>query len=393
MRILFLSTWFPFPADNGSKIRAKYLIHALAQQHDLTLLSFAFDTASLELAAGSSCQSVSVIEINPFLENRTGALKRFLSTKPVSYQPITAMRELVESTLKDACFEVIIASTGVMATYALQSPQTTKVLEEHNSLTRMMRERYENSIGMGTSVRQWLSWQKTRRYEAHLFNQFNLVTMVSEQDRETSENNLPGFEGHVEIVPNGVDCQNNRPGLASKRSLLLVFNGSLTYDANHDAMVYFLSEIYPLIRRKISTVSLIITGSTKGVDLETLGLDESVQLTGYVDDIRIPVSEATVCIVPLRVGGGSRLKILEAMALGTPVVATQKGAEGLDVTHGNHLLIADDPQAFANNVLSLLGNHALCNKLSLTARALVEAKYNWRQIGKLFVNLIEQTVG
>jgi glycosyltransferase involved in cell wall biosynthesis len=139
-------------------------------------------------------------------------------------------------------------------------------------------------------------------------------------------------------------------------------------------------------------VSLAITGSTVGADLGGLNLDDSVHLTGYVPDVRIPVAEATVCVVPIRQGGGTRLKILEAMALGTPVVATSKGAEGLEVIDGEHLLLADTPQAFADATLRLLGDPALRARLVASARRLVEARYDWAQIGQRFVRLVEETV-
>ncbi len=394
MRILFLSTWFPFPPDNGSKIRVKYLINALVQRHEVTLLSFAFDTAQPEMTNGAGCKTVDTIKLNPFVENQTGAVRRFLSANPVAYRSIAAMRDLVTRTLAETRFDVVIASTGLMAAYALQAKEgTIRVLEEHNSLTRLMRERYDGSEGLGNSALHWLSWQKTRRYEAHFFNQFDLVTMVSKQDKEMSEQILPHSVTPVAVVPNGVDCRHNRPRLTSKTAFNLIFNGSLSYAANYDGMSYFLSEIYPLIQAQLPTVSLAITGSTQGVNLEGLALDQSVQLTGYVDDIRFPVAEAAVCVVPLRVGGGTRLKILEAMALGTAVVATQKGAEGLRAMDGQHLLIASDSRDFANKVLKLLSDDALRLRLSIKARKFVEDNYDWQQIGERFVTLVEQAAG
>ena len=196
----------------------------------------------------------------------------------------------------------------------------------------------------------------------------------------------------LEVVPNGVDCDHNRPGLAQPQPIRLVYNGSLTYSANYDAMRWFLAEVYPRIKAQVPGVSLTITGSTRGVDLAGLALDDTVRLTGFVDDVRIPVAEAGVCVVPIRQGGGTRLKILEAMALGTPVVATSKGAEGLDAVDGEHLLLADDPEAFARRTVELLGNPALRHDLAANARRLVEDRYDWAAIGQRFVDLVEATV-
>ncbi len=172
----------------------------------------------------------------------------------------------------------------------------------------------------------------------------------------------------IEIVPNGVDCQLNRPRLATPIPGRLVYSGALTYSANYDAMDYFLKEIYPLIRRKMPIVSLVITGSIDGVAIEQLALDESVRLTGYVDDIRLEIASAMALVAPLRVGGGSRLKILEAMALGTSIIATAKGVEGLAVSDENDLLIADDPAVFAEQTVRLLEHEDLRIKLTQRAR-------------------------
>jgi glycosyltransferase involved in cell wall biosynthesis len=158
-------------------------------------------------------------------------------------------------------------------------------------------------------------------------------------------------------------------------------------------MQYFLAEIYPLIQRRESDVSLTITGSTSGIELTGLALDESVRLSGYVDDIRIPVSEAAVCVVPIRQGGGTRLKILEAMALGTPVVATSKGAEGIDAVDGEHILLADDEETFADHAVRLMSEPTLRQRLVTNARNLVEERYDWKQIGDRFVALVESVQG
>ena len=350
MQILFLSTWFPYPPDNGSKLRAYHLLRALGGRHEVTLLSFTFDTSQPETAdvLQTICRSIEVVPLNPFLVNRAGTLATFLSMRPTASRPIPAMSQLVAEAWRRSTYDVVIASTEMMADYALMAPPgTTKVLEEHNSLTRWMAERYQEQRNPLQRARCWASWQKRRWYEDRYYSRFDLVTMVSQEDWRTTSELIPGGEPRVEIVPNGVDCQHNQPGLAQSRPNTLVYNGALTYSTNFDAMRWFLAEIYPGIQREISSVSLTITGNTSGVRLTDLQLDDSVRLSGYVDDIRPVIASAAVCVVPLRQGGGTRLKILEAMALGTPVVSTSKGAEGLDVTPGHDILIADEPAEFA----------------------------------------------
>lgn len=395
MKVLFLSTWFPLPADIGAKIRVYHLLRALGQSHQVTLLSFAFD-GSTPIDAGelrSLCQDIRVVAVDPFAVNQTGALQRFLSPAPVFTRPIPAMQELVSQTLHRQAFDVIIASVEVMASYALQAPlPVVRVLEEHNSLTRWMQERHVQSSGLVSRGQTWISAQKARRYEASLFPNFDMISMVSEQDCQVSRSLAPELDERVVLVPNGVDCQHNVPGLFQSRDRALVFNGALGYYANYDAMQYFLAEIFPQVKRTVPEVTLDITGSTKGIDLSGLALDNAVTLTGYVEDVRRPVGTASICVVPIRQGGGTRLKILEAMALGTPVVTTSKGVEGIEAIHGEHVLLADTAESFAHQVTMLLERPGLQRELALNARRLVETKYDWRAITESFVRHVERLV-
>jgi glycosyltransferase involved in cell wall biosynthesis len=396
MRLLFLSTWFPHPTDNGSKIRIAHLLRALAARHQVTLLSFAFGTATPHDAGDLArfCADVQTVPLDPFAANRSGALARFLSPGPVVARPLPAMRRLVASTLAHTSFDAVVASSGAMAAYALVCPAPRHLLEEHNSLTRLMYDRYRQQTCPLQRHRCWASWRKAAGYEARLFSRFDLVTMVSEPDAEASRRLLArgtrrGRQPRVEVVPNGVDCDSHQLGLALPVPGTLVFNGALTYSANYDAMRYFLSEIFPWVRAVQPGTTLTITGSHEGVDLADLPLGEGVRLTGFVDDVRPHVARAWACVVPVREGGGTRLKILEAMALGTPVIASPKGAEGLDVTPDYDILIARDPAAFAHQVLRLLREPSLRSRLSANARLLVEQRYDWLAIGRRFAGLVD----
>ena len=395
MHILFLSAWFPSPPDNGSKLRVLHLLRALAQRHEVSLAAFAFATARPDAAddLAARCATLTTVACNPFEANHTGTLRTFLSLQPVSSRPLAAMRQRVQDLLASRSCDVVIASTETMATYALQAPaDVCKIMESHNAMTRWMQERYRRQTQPLQRARCWLSWQKMRWFEARLFRRFALVTMVSEQDRAACLADLPGYRGPLAVVPNGVDCAHNRPGLAIAHPDTLVFNGSLTYRANFEAMQWFLTEVYPRIQAARPGVRLVITGSVAGVDLAALPRDPSVHFTGFVDDVRVPVAEAAVAIAPIRQGGGTRLKILEAMALGTPVVATPKAAEGLAVVDGEHLLLAETPAAFEQRVCALLDNNAQGRRLAANARQRVESGYDWAQIGRTFVDLVEGAV-
>lgn len=392
MHILFLSTWFPHPADNGSKIRVYNLLKALGKKHTVTLLSFAFGTANPEKAdiLYQHCDRVKVIHHDPHRPNRLLNKARFLSPTPLVTISVPAMSRLVNQTLTEQHFDVIISSTESMVGYATAAQKPIKkILEEHNSSTRRMEERYREQCGILQRTRCWFSWQKTKVHEQRVLPQFDLITMVSAEDRRATLELLPDNSTSVEIVPNGVDCRKNRLTLAGKKPNALVFNGALTYSANYNAMKSFLTLIYPHIKREIPEVSLTITGSTLGVDISGLALDENVEMSGYLEDIRPVVSDASVCVVPIIEGGGTRVKILEAMALGTPVVATSKGAEGLDVINEEHIILADGPDEFARQVVRLLRNPTNIKRMAENARRLVEEQYEWEAIGQQFVELVE----
>ncbi|MER2511539.1 MAG: glycosyltransferase family 4 protein [Nitrosomonas ureae] len=395
MRILFLATWFPYPPDNGSKLRVYYLLRALAAEHKVSLLSFAFSTARPDVRGDlyEWCYAVETVPLEPFVVNRAGALATFLSARPMASRPIPAMQQAVDKALQAIAFDAVIASTGMMADYALQAPpKTVCVLEEHNAMTRWAYERYQQTYGGLQRTRAWLSWRKSRIYEKRLYRRFDLITMVSEADRRAAAALLGAEHSRVELTPNGVDCTHNQPNVATRRPNALVFNGSLTYNANYDAMQWFLQHVWPAVRRQVPAATLTITGSTAGVDLSGLALDDHVRLSGLVEDVRLPVAEASAAIAPIRQGGGTRLKILEAMALGTPVVATFKGAEGLEVVNGEHLLLADDPPTFTRAVLTLLTDDSLAARLRHNARRLVEERYDWDVIGRRFTALLSNAI-
>jgi glycosyltransferase involved in cell wall biosynthesis len=202
------------------------------------------------------------------------------------------------------------------------------------------------------------------------------VLTVSEDDRRAFGEYLPIEK--ITAIPTGVDLEYFRPEQRSGSNDTLVFTGAMDWMPNEDAILYFCSNILPLIREKAPEVKLRVVGRKPGKRIAALQeADARLEVTGTVDDIRPHVRDASVYIVPLRIGGGTRLKIFEAMAMGMAVVSTTIGAEGLPVVHGEHLLLADTPEAFANATLTVLTQPLLRERLSRAARALVEERYDW----------------
>jgi glycosyltransferase involved in cell wall biosynthesis len=195
------------------------------------------------------------------------------------------------------------------------------------------------------------------------------------------------------VIPNGVDLSYFRVLPAPQERSHLVFTGSMDWRPNQDALRYFIRDVLPLIRHAQPDVECTFVGRRPPKDIQRLGEIARVTVTGTVDDVRPYVERAAVCVVPLRIGGGSRLKILEAFAMGRPVVSTRIGAEGLDVVQGKHLLLADDPRQFAESVIDLLKNEQQSRLLGHESRKLVERQYGWDSLATRFGDFIRETLG
>jgi len=393
-RILFLSTWCPLPPDNGSRIRAYHLLRALASAHEVTAVVFDPERCcEAPVARFPELGSATMhrVAVDPFRYTHLPQWVKYLSPLPVSLWPAREMRRIARSLWHREAFDAVVAVQSPVARYALMREGPARILDMDTALAWQMRGRHVQESGLASQLRTWTSWQKAECAERALLRRFHVSTVVSAAE-VTYLRRLSGPAGaRIEVIPNGVDCTYHRPGIAAKQPGSLVYNGALTYSANYDAMRYFVQDVFPLVHRDCPDIRLRITGSTAGVDLVPLEQNH-VEFTGYVQDIRPIVAGSAVCVVPLRQGGGTRLKILEAMALGTAVVSTSKGAEGLDVMDGVHLLIADDPAAFASATRSLLQDAGLRDRLVTNARRLVEERYDWREIGGRFVSLVEGTV-
>jgi glycosyltransferase involved in cell wall biosynthesis len=384
VNILFIAPWFPYPPDRGITIRLYHLLRVLCKRHSVTLLAFVRPEQSLidEKPLGF-CRLVRTTAWRGYNPLGSKALAGFLSSRPRSlvdtYSP--AMERLVRS--QGETFDAVVSSTTDAAPYAFIAHARIRVLEEHNSMTRWALNNYQAAARPLNRLRAWLTYWKCRRYESKLYRGFDACTMVSDLDA-AAVHELLNVHIPVGVIPNGVDLTSNSMTTIAPRPNTLIFNGSMTYDVNRQAIQWFLLNTWPLIKAKVPDATLTITGKTDDATRESLAGYEGIILSGHLEDVRPAVGERAVCVVPILSGGGTRVKILEAMALGTPVVATTKGAEGLGVTHGENILIGDDCAAFARETLRVLHDPDLRARLALNARRLVEARHDWNVSGGLF---------
>jgi glycosyltransferase involved in cell wall biosynthesis len=393
MKILFLSRWFPYPANNGSKLRVLNLLKGLSRCHEVTLLSFispseALPDQSVLQEFSAECYTVPWREFDPKSKR---ARLGFLSIKPrfILDTYSSQMENEISRLLSNDNYDLVIASELTMASYHEAFGNTKAVFEEME--VGGFFEKAHSKENPLRRVRNWLTWLKLKGYLSDLLKSFAVCTVVSEKEKNIYLETFPQHRTKVMVVPNCIELSEYHVDNPERRQNHLIFSGSFRYIANYQAVVWFLEKVYPLILKSVSDTQLLITGDHADLPLP---MTTNVHLTGHVEDIKSLIASCDVSIVPIWSGGGTRLKILEAMALGTPIVSTSKGAEGLLAVDGNSILIADEPERFASAVIRLLQDRQFSQQLASNAFQLVKERYDWAQIMPGFLQMIEKvTVG
>lgn len=390
MRLLVVSTWFPYPPDNGSKLRAFHLLRELARRHDVSLLSFcesgrpaADDLARLQ----NICGTVDVVDRGAFVRGALTA-RGLLSLTPRSYVQGFSQQMETEIRKKVPAHDAALALQVVAAMHLRHTLTLPAVFEEAE--VAVIEEQVASERDPIRHLRRRLTWWKYARFIRALCRQFHHTTVVSDAERARLVR-MGCDPARVSVVPNGID-EADLAWQQARQPCRLVYPGALTYSANCDAVRWFLETVLPAIREARPDVEFWVTGSTNGVSVSDLPNAGLATFTGHLADVRPAIAGSTVCVVPLRVGGGTRLKILQAMALGTPVVATSKGAEGLAVMPEQDILVADTPEQFASQVLRLLADRNLQARISRMARQLVQRQFTWTHSGARLEEALGQAV-
>jgi glycosyltransferase involved in cell wall biosynthesis len=382
-RILVVAPYPPYPPRFGGAARIYHLLRVLAREHRITLLSF----ASPDEAAAMGPLADLGIEIHtvPRARARDPRRKRLYQLRSLvgrtySHYSLWSprMAAALDGLLSGCRFDVVQIEFGDLAGSYTVPPGPLRVLDEHNVEYRFMErlERQERSRLRRLYYR--LEARKLRTDELAACRRADAILTTSDVDRATL---VPDVEATpIRVVPNGVDTTFFTPGPAVNGPPRLVFTGAIDYQPNTDAVLHFCAEIWPLVRRSAPEATLAIVGKDPPLAVRALAGD-GVTVTGTVPDVRPWMRSATAFVVPLRSGGGTRLKILEALASGRAVVSTSLGCEGLEVTAGHDILVADEPAAFAEAVLRCARDPELRARLGAAGRTLVERRYRWEAIG------------
>jgi polysaccharide biosynthesis protein PslH len=396
MNILVIDEEFPYPLNTGKRIRTFSLTKALSTRNRVSYLAYgSLDTEAAQFLQnhGITCHAV-----RPPDRRQSGPLffARLLMNlwSPLPYIVTSHYTARFERTLKDLvrqhAYDVIICEWTPYAIFLKAAPETKSIIVAHNIESAIWRRYEENETNPARRVYIAIQRRKVERFERACFGWADGATAVS--DIETGEIAAYGVDYPVQTVENGVDVDYFRPSDSPVDPDTLVFTGSMDWRPNQDAMDYFVKDVLPLARRYRPNLKLFIVGRKPPRHIEELGNVEGVTVTGTVDDVRPYIARATLYIVPLRIGGGSRLKILEAMAMRKPVLSTTVGAEGLRVTDGEHIVIADEASDFAAGIARCLDDRELCSRIADRGRLLVEQEYRWDRLGEKLHRYLEQVV-
>jgi sugar transferase (PEP-CTERM/EpsH1 system associated) len=389
MRVLWMKSDVLLPLDTGGKLRTWHLLRHVAARHEVTYLGFSGPAQRQEHIDGMR-QVASEVHVVARADPPKGSLRFYADAALHLADPLPyavgkyrsrAYAERLSAWLRTRSFDLIVSDFLVPAVNLPRRLPCPSVIFTHNVEAEIWRRHAETKRGRLARFLYEMQHRRMLRFEARTLARFDGVLAVSNADRDTFARLYPGaIKAPVHVIPTGVDTEFFRPIPSSPGSRSLVFTGSMDWLPNEDAMMYFCSEVLPLIRREEPDVTLTIVGRAPSPAVARLAQRPGIVVTGRVDDVRPHMADAAVYIVPLRIGGGTRLKIFEAMSMGKAVVSTTIGAEGLPVTDGAHLRLADDPPAFTDAVVQLLRNVERRRALEAAARALVVERYDWAAV-------------
>jgi glycosyltransferase involved in cell wall biosynthesis len=303
---------------------------------------------------------------------------------------VPAVRQYVADRLAARAFDVLVADFIFAQPSLPPRPTVPVVFFEHNVEYRIWQRlaAIEERVGRRTLLE--IEWRKVRRRERQALHRASLTIAVSDVDRQTLEAEAPG--ARVEVVPTGVDTEYFAPSRRAEIPHRLVFSGSMDWYPNEDAIRCFAASIWPRLRQRLPGISLTVVGRRPRASLREALAGTGIELTGTVDDVRPYIDEAALYVVPLRVGGGTRLKIFEALAMGKAVVSTPIGAEGLGLEPDRHFVCARTEEDFIGAVIELLGAPDRRRALGDEGRRLVQQEYSWSQISRVFEHHLQQAV-
>jgi len=358
----------------------------ILSQHEVTVLAFgsAEEVHHLRKKIDLRFEDIHVVS-RPWparsrLEKRLGQFLAFGTRRSFNYLSVRSpqMQSTIDRLLCENNYDVVQCEFSVMGSFRLNTG-AVKVLDLHDVEHDKIRQMGVNTRSPLRKLHYLREWKKVLQEEIEVCSRQDGIFVTSENDKVLLDAAVPAIPKIV--IPNGVDTSYFTPSVQVSEPASLVFSGLMSYIPNFDGVLYFLDSIFPLVEKEVPNAKIYIVGGQPPKELLERGSDRVI-VTGYVEDIRPYVWRSLVYVVPLRMGSGTRLKILEAMAMKKPVVSTSVGCRGLKVRNGESILIADEPQAFAQAVVQVIRSSGLRRKLAQNGYELARSLYEWSLIGR-----------
>ena len=392
--LLFLAHLLPWPLEGGGQIKSYHTLRLLSAVFDVTLIAFIRreeEKDNIE-PLRPLCRDIQTVLLpRSKAKNAVAAATALLGNRSfiISRDTVPAMTEAVQKTLATGNFVAIHVDHLQMAPFVPEKTALPVVLDNHN-IEHRIPQRIAETPG-GSAAMRWYAareWPRLRDFEIAACRRATRTLTVSGEDRDGLTALAPDCAGKIVAVPIGVDT--DFFGAAQRRtdSKTLLSIGTMYWPPNVDSMLYFCADILPKIKQRVPEVHLNIVGAKPTAAVRALAdADPTVTVTGSVPDVRNWAADCGAFIVPLRSGSGMRVKILNAMAMGLPVVSTTVGAEGIDVRDGENIVLADGADAFADAVVRVLADVELAQRVAAGGRRLMEAHYSWESVGKLLLGV------
>ena len=397
MRVLYFSPRACWPLNSGARLRDYYLAREIARHAEVAYLGFSEPGEIWRGKVGFDSELDCTFVPRPAGFSLPNLIKGLAGPFPVTVLNFTttAMRNELERMLHSSRFDVVQFEGVHLSAYlpAIHSaPGKPRVFCDWHNIESEILRRYCAKTPLW-HPKHWYAAHAAGRLEAleaRLLASCDAHFVCSERERRILSARYPAAP--IRVLENGVDT--NRSGQIAaahgQRRRDVVFVGAMNYHANIDAVLYFLREIWPLVRRDRGDLRFVVVGSRPTPEILALGSQAGVTVTGTVDDLDPYYEAARVVVVPLRVGSGTRLKVLEAMVAGVPVVSTALGVEGLAVRSGEHLIVAETPAEFASSVVDLAGDDRMCERLARAGRELAVRQYGWDRIGASLLSYYDE---
>ncbi len=384
MKILNLIPYTPVPPAFGGALRVYHLLRWMARHHEVHVLAYGSpdDPARMEAALGQPANRTTMVPIPRWLDEkwkRFGQIYSFL--RNTSFTEVVSrnkdMQRALDRCLDQNSFDVVQIAYPVMGYFTFRT-DAVRVLDGSNVEYDIHRRVAQSAT---SAVRRWWSdyeYRKLYPQEIAISREQDGIFLPSQRDIDLLAKDVPDVP--MFVIPNGVDTSYFRLDEGGKEEHSLVFTGAINYYPNTEAVEFFVNQVLPQIRARVPDVKLYVVGNSPPESVRALASDHVV-VTGFVDDVRPYVQRSSVYVVPLLSGGGTRLKVLEAMSMGRPIVTTSVGCEGIPVVDGESVLIADGAAAFADATVRLLRDKELQRRLTPRGLELVRSRYDWSTIG------------